>query len=78
MTITQFRQLILQGIEGLPPEGLQEVLDFVFFLRTRLKENGAIFALILKEDSGNLSRQSEEHLLEEWDEFLGATDDAPR
>jgi hypothetical protein len=35
MTMPSYEQLIIHGIQGLPPELLAEVADFVYFLRKR-------------------------------------------
>ncbi len=35
MTVQDYRQLIIHGINGLPPEMLAEITDFVYFVRKR-------------------------------------------
>lgn len=36
MTTKDYRQLILQGTQDLPPESLAEIVDFIFFIRQKL------------------------------------------
>jgi hypothetical protein len=36
MTAPDYRQLIMHGINGLPPEMLAEITDFVYFVRKRV------------------------------------------
>ena len=36
MTTKDYRQLILEGTQDLPPESLAEIVDFIFFIRQKL------------------------------------------
>ena len=36
MTTQDYQQLILKGTQDLPPENLEEIVDFIFFIRQKL------------------------------------------
>jgi hypothetical protein len=61
MSIQTYRQIITQGIEGLPEEMLVEIADFIYFVRRR-KAHPQDFAEELKQ----LSRAQNIHLEQEF------------
>ena len=64
---TESQEYILKGIENLPPQKVQEVIDFIEFLRIRLpsKPSGvAKSSLLLQQDTLAEIWESEEDLYE--------------
>ncbi|MBI5305545.1 MAG: hypothetical protein HY868_25675 [Chloroflexi bacterium] len=64
MTAQTYRQLILDGINGLPPEILAEIMDFVYFVRKRTLQPRD-FETELK----LLSRAESTHLEKEFQDY---------
>jgi hypothetical protein len=73
MTRQNYRQLIIEGIKGLPPETLAEIVDFIYFLRKR-----AIHPQYFQEELQNtllntelrqLSLVEEAHLEKEFEDY---------
>ncbi len=74
MTAQNYKQLIIEGIKGLPPEVLAEIVDFIYFVRKRVLQPQA-FEEELQELQGalvnielqQLSRDEEAHLEKEFE-----------
>lgn len=68
-----YQQLIIEGIKGLPPEALAEVVDFIYFVRKRILEPQAfeeeIRNAILRIELRQLSRDEEVHLEKEFEAY---------
>ena len=64
MTTLSYQQLILKGIQGLPPETLAEITDFIYFVRKRALQRHD-FEYELKE----LSRIEVAHLEKEFEDY---------
>lgn len=73
MTAQSYQQLIVEGIQGLPPETLAEIADFVYFVRRRVVQPQAfeeeLAQALLKVDLRQLSRSEAEHLEQEFDDY---------
>ncbi len=73
MTTATYREIIAEGIEGLPVEALAEIADFVLFMRRRSLQPEAFadenHRTLLLTELKNLSRGEEAHLDEEWDDY---------
>ena len=73
MTSQNYQQLIIEGIKGLPPDILAEIANFVYFIRKRAMQpqdfeeemHNALLNIELKQ----LSRQEEEHLEKEFEDY---------
>jgi hypothetical protein len=73
MTTQTYQQLIIEGIKGLPPEILAEVVDFILFMRKRVMQpeafekelQNALFRLELKQ----LNHDEEAHLEKEFEDY---------
>lgn len=74
MTAQGYEELIVEGIQGMPPHILAEVADFVYFVRERRMEidenqrEEAYIASIHKE-LRMLSQASVKHLEEEFENY---------
>jgi hypothetical protein len=73
MNSQTYQQLIFEGIKGLPPEILVEIVDFIYFIRQR-----AFYPHIFEEELKNqileielkqLSRNEETHLEKEFSDY---------
>jgi hypothetical protein len=64
MTPQTYQQLILDGIDGLPPDLLAEITDFVYFVRKRTLEQQNFEAELRQ-----LSRAQVSHLEKEFDTY---------
>ena len=68
-----YQQLIIKGIKGLPPETLDEIADFIFFLRKRTFQPQAfkeeIQHSLLNAELRQLSRDEAAHLEKEFDNY---------
>ena len=73
MTDQTYRQLIIQGIQGLPPEVLAEIADFIYFLRKRVLRpqvfEEELQSALLGEELKQLSRAEEAHLEKEFADY---------
>lgn len=72
MTTQTYQQLIAKGIEGLPPEALAEIADFIFFVRKRALQPQAFEELqsgLLSAELAKLSKDAEAHLEKEFDGY---------
>jgi len=73
MTEHTYQQLIIQGIQGLPPEVLAEITDFIYFLRKRALQPQAFEEerqnVLLGEELKQLSRSEEAHLEKEFEGY---------
>ncbi|MGE5343101.1 MAG: hypothetical protein ACM3SY_16630 [Candidatus Omnitrophota bacterium] len=73
MTTEAYQDLINEGIKGLPPKALSEIVDFVFFLRKRTL-NPELFeeeiqSTILDAELRQMSREEEDHLEKEFENY---------
>jgi len=52
-TLTNYKELIIKDLEELPPELIQEVIDFIEFLKVkRMKKTGVDYeSLLLQQES---------------------------
>lgn len=64
MTPQTYQQLILDGIDGLPPDLLAEITDFVYFVRKRTLEQQNFEAELRQ-----LSQSQVIHLEKEFDAY---------
>jgi hypothetical protein len=73
MTSDTYEQLIVEGIKGLPPEALSEIVDFIYFVRKRLLQPHTFEEerrdALLRAELRQLSRDEEVHLEEEFEEY---------
>lgn len=73
MTEQTYRQLIVKGIQGLPPELLAEIADFIYFLHKRAQQTQAfeeeLHSALLEEELKQLSRNEEAHLEKEFEDY---------
>ncbi|MBI3800554.1 MAG: hypothetical protein HY268_26705 [Deltaproteobacteria bacterium] len=73
MTEQAYRKLILQGIQGLPSEILSEIADFIYFLRTRVRQpqvfEEELRGALLEEELKQLSHDEEAHLEKEFEGY---------
>ena len=71
MTSPTYRQLILDGMQDLPPEVLAEIADFVYFVRKRTLQPEVLEEelrnILLKAELGQLRRDETAHLEQELD-----------
>lgn len=77
MTFEIYQKLILEGIQGLPPEALLEITDFIFFIRKRVTQPQAFEeemenALIAR-DLKQLGQDEAAHLEKEFENYRAAT-----
>ena len=68
-----YQQLILEGIKGLPPETLLEIVDFIYFVRKRTLQPDAfaeeVHQGLLNAELRRLSRDEEAHLEDEFKDY---------
>jgi len=73
MTAQTYRQIILEGIKGLPPEVLAEIADFVYFVRKRALQPQAfeeeLQTVLLNAELRQMSRDEEAHLEKEFEGY---------
>jgi hypothetical protein len=73
MTAQAYQQLIVEGIKGLPQESLAEIAHFVYFVRKRILHSQDIENdlrdLSIELKLAQLSRDEEDHLMEEFDGY---------
>jgi hypothetical protein len=70
MTTQTYHHLIIEGIDGLPPDILAEIVDFIYFVRKRVLQPQAfeeeIQNTLLREELRQLSRDEVAHLEKEF------------
>lgn len=73
MTTQSYKEMILEGIRGLPNEALEELADFVFFLRKRTFDREAFERemqdVLLHAELSELSRAEESQLEKEFEGY---------
>jgi hypothetical protein len=73
MTTQAYQQLIIEGIKGLPPEALAEIVDFIYFVRKRALQPEAfeeeLQNALLNIELRQLSRDEEAHLEKEFEDY---------
>ena len=73
MTPSNYHQIILDGLKGLPQHVLDEIVEYVYFVRKRTLQPSAfreeIQSLALNNELRELSRDEEEHLDKEFDNY---------
>ncbi len=73
MTTQAYQELIVQGIQRMPPHILAEVADFVYFVRQRRMEvdenQEAAYTASIHEELRMLSQASIKHLEEEFENY---------
>lgn len=72
MNASNYEQIIVSSIKGLPPEALREVADFVYFLR-RITDPESFeeeqFRALVEQDLANLDENELKHLEEEFADY---------
>jgi hypothetical protein len=70
MTVQVYERLILEAIKGLPPSRLDEIVDFIFFVRKREarlpSSDGELREAFLRAELKQLSRDEQSHLEQEF------------
>jgi hypothetical protein len=70
MTVRIYEQIILESIKGLPPSRLDEIVDFIFFVRNREAQtpasDGELREAFLRAELKQLSRDEESHSEQEF------------
>jgi hypothetical protein len=73
MTAEAYQQLIAEGIQGLPPEVLAEIADFVYFVRKRVLApetfEDELRSFLLRAELRKLSHDEEAHLEQEFEGY---------
>ncbi len=73
MTVTTYRRLIVEGLQGLPTESLAEIADFVLFVRRRALQPEVVEAefqsALLNLEVRQNSRAEVAHLEEEFADY---------
>lgn len=73
MTKQTYQQLIIEGIKGLPAEPLDEIVDFIYFVRKRILQPQAfeeeIQTALFNAELRQLSRAEESHLEKEFQDY---------
>ena len=73
MTTQAYQQLIIEGIKGLPPEALAEIVDFIYFVRKRALQpetfEEELQNALLNIELRQLSRDEEAHLERELEDY---------
>ncbi len=73
MTPPTYQQLILEGLTGLPPEALIEIVDFIYCVRKRTLQPQTfaedLRQIFLQAELRQLSRAEEAHLEEEFHDY---------
>jgi hypothetical protein len=68
-----YRQLIYEGINGLAPEALVEIVDFVYFVRKRTLQPQAfeehLRTALLNKELRDLSSEEEHHMDKEFEDY---------
>lgn len=72
-TVKGYEELIKSGIQGLPPETLAEIADFVFFKRRKAMQPDAfaeeLYSTLLHTELKQFSQQEIEHLEQEFADY---------
>lgn len=73
MTTQTYQKLINEGIKGLPPDTLAEIVDFIYFIRKRTMHPEAfeeeLQSILLNTELHQLSREEEAHLEKEFEDY---------
>ena len=73
MTAQAYRQLILDGIDGLPAQALNQVTEFVYFVRQRSMEGEpierAFDKALLKAALRQMTHDEQQHLEREFEGY---------
>jgi len=73
MTTQTYQKLISEGIKGLPPGTLAEIVDFIYFLRKRTLQpklfEEELKSTLLNTELHQLSREEEAHLEKEFENY---------
>jgi hypothetical protein len=73
MTTQTYQKLINEGIKGLPPDTLAEIVNFIYFLRNRMlhpKEfEEELQSTLLNTELHQLSYEEEVHLEKEFENY---------
>jgi hypothetical protein len=73
MTTQTYQKLINEGIKGLPPDTLAEIVDFIYFIRKRTMHPEAfeeeLQSILLKTELHQMSREEEAHLEKEFEDY---------
>jgi hypothetical protein len=73
MTTQTYQQLINEGIKGLPPDTLVEIVNFIYFLRKRMLQPRAfeeeLQSALLNTELHQLSHEEEAHLEKEFENY---------
>ncbi len=68
-----YQQMVVDGIKGLPPEMLAEIVDFIYFVRKRTFEPMAfsedLRSLMLNSDLRKLDEKEANHLEKEFESY---------
>lgn len=68
-----YRQLILDGIQTLPPEALEEIVDFVYFIRKKILQPQSFknehYDVVLRTELQSLSQAEQTHLEQEFADY---------
>ena len=69
-TQESYQQLILNGIQTLPPSALAEIVDFVYFIRKKFRQPELLteehYEILLQTELQTLSHQEQTHLEQEF------------
>ena len=73
MTSQAYQHLILEGIKGLSPEALEEIAQFIYFLRKRTLQpqlfEEELQTTLLQSDLQTFSQTEEAHLEKEFEDY---------
>jgi hypothetical protein len=73
MTTQTYQKLINEGIKGLPPDTLAEIVNFIYFLRMRTLKPRAfeeeLQSALLNTELHQLSHEEEAHLEKEFENY---------
>ena len=73
MAKENFQQLILEGIKGLSPEALAEIIDFIYFVRKRALQpqvfEEELKDILINAELKQWGRDEETHLEKEFENY---------
>jgi hypothetical protein len=73
VAVTSYEQMILNGIKGLSPEALEEIIDFVYFIRRKTFSPGdfeeEMQSTLSQEALIQFNKAEEQHLIEEFADY---------
>ena len=73
MTPSNYHQIILDGLKGLPQHVLDEIVDYIYFVRKRALHPSAfdkdLQSLGVNTELRELSRSEEQHLDKEFENY---------